>query len=43
VLEDGELTERGTHEALLGADGLCATFWRIHVGELDDSSETFRT
>jgi ATP-binding cassette subfamily B protein len=41
VLEDGELVERGTHDALLDTDGLYANLWRIQVGELGSLPDSF--
>lgn len=32
VIEDGSITERGTHDELLEVDGLYAALWRRHVG-----------
>lgn len=34
VLEDGRVVERGTHDALLAANGLYANLWRVQTGEL---------
>lgn len=33
AFESGEIVERGTHDELLGKNGLYAELWRIHVGE----------
>jgi len=33
VLEDGAVAESGTHEELLGHDGLYATLWSVQTGE----------
>ena len=41
VLEDGQVVETGTHEALLDEDGLYADLWRVQVGELDALPEGF--
>ncbi|WP_435102949.1 ABC transporter ATP-binding protein [Halarchaeum sp. P4] len=41
VLEDGEIVERGTHEELLGRDGLYANLWRVQAGEIDELPESF--
>lgn len=38
VLHHGEVRERGTHRALLGADGLYARLYRLQVGELSAAS-----
>jgi ATP-binding cassette subfamily B protein len=42
VVEDGEITERGSHEDLLAADGLYADLWRVQAGDLASLPETFR-
>jgi ATP-binding cassette subfamily B protein len=34
VLDDGRVVEDGTHEGLLGADGLYANFWRVQTGDV---------
>ena len=34
VLQDGQLKERGTHDALVYQDGLYAALWRVQTGEL---------
>lgn len=34
VLDKGELKEEGTHEELLGRNGLYANLWRVQTGEL---------
>ncbi|WP_425494235.1 ABC transporter ATP-binding protein [Natronobiforma cellulositropha] len=41
VLEDGELVESGTHDALLERDGLYANLWRVQVGEVEELPEAF--
>ncbi len=41
VLEDGQVVETGTHEALLEEDGLYADLWRVQVGELDALPDGF--
>ncbi len=41
VLDDGEVVERGTHGALLEADGLYAGLWRAQAGDLDALPEGF--
>jgi ATP-binding cassette subfamily B protein len=33
VLEDGRVSEQGTYEELLAADGLYANFWRVQAGD----------
>lgn len=38
VLHHGEVRERGTHRALLAADGLYARLYRLQVGELATAS-----
>src|SRR5690606_21558578 len=38
VLHHGEVRERGTHRALLGAGGLYARLYRLQVGELATAS-----
>lgn len=38
VMHHGEIRERGTHRALLGADGLYARLYRLQVGELAAAS-----
>ena len=42
VLEDGHVTERGTHADLLERDGLYADLWSVQAGDLDSLPETFR-
>jgi ATP-binding cassette subfamily B protein len=41
VLEDGQVVERGTHEALLDDDGLYAHLWGVQAGEIDELPEEF--
>jgi len=41
VIEDGQIVERGTHEDLLGSDGLYANLWRVQAGEIEDLPEEF--
>jgi ATP-binding cassette subfamily B protein len=41
VLEDGRIVERGTHEDLLGAEGLYANLWAVQAGEIDELPEEF--
>ncbi|RQH02671.1 ABC transporter ATP-binding protein [Natrarchaeobius oligotrophus] len=41
VLDEGEVVERGTHDELLEENGLYATLWEVHVGELEGIPETF--
>ena len=41
VLEDGKIVETGTHERLLGADGLYADLWRVQVGDLEALPDRF--
>ncbi|WP_415381631.1 ABC transporter ATP-binding protein [Halosimplex sp. TS25] len=41
VLEDGKIVERGSHEDLLGADGLYAKLWAVQAGEIDELPEEF--
>ncbi|EMA44752.1 ABC transporter [Halococcus saccharolyticus DSM 5350] len=41
VLDDGRIAERGTHEELIGEDGLYANLWRVQAGEIGDLPEEF--
>jgi ATP-binding cassette, subfamily B, bacterial len=38
VIEDGRITERGTHEGLLNAGGTYATLWGVQAGEVETGS-----
>ena len=42
VVEDGEVTERGSHAELLDRDGLYADLWRVQAGDLASLPEGFR-
>jgi ATP-binding cassette subfamily B protein len=35
VIEDGQVTERGTHEELLEASGLYASLWNAQTDEIE--------
>lgn len=37
VLKDGAVVEQGTHEELLGTNGLYADMWRQQEGEEEES------
>ncbi|MEZ3117704.1 ABC transporter ATP-binding protein [Halobaculum sp. MBLA0147] len=41
VLDDGHVAETGTHEELLGADGLYADLWSVQVGEVESLPDGF--
>jgi len=41
VFEDGEIVERGTHDELLGVEGLYAHLWQVQAGLLDDLPAEF--
>ncbi len=41
VLEDGTIVERGSHDDLLGEDGLYAHLWGVQAGEIDQLPEEF--
>jgi ATP-binding cassette subfamily B protein len=41
VVDDGRITERGTHEELLERDGLYANFWRVQAGDVDSLPAAF--
>lgn len=38
VVDDGEITERGTHEELLTAGGLYSDLWEVQVGDVSDAA-----
>jgi ATP-binding cassette subfamily B protein len=42
VVEDGRVTERGSHADLLARDGLYADLWRVQAGDLDSLPDGFR-
>jgi ATP-binding cassette subfamily B protein len=42
VVEDGEVTERGSHAELLDRDGLYADLWRVQAGDLASLPEGYR-
>ncbi|WP_255198131.1 ABC transporter ATP-binding protein [Halorarius litoreus] len=42
VVEDGRVTERGSHAELLDAGGLYADLWAVQAGDLDSLPEGFR-
>ena len=42
VVEDGRVTERGSHADLLERDGLYADLWRVQAGDLDSLPEEFQ-
>ncbi|MFB6117336.1 ABC transporter ATP-binding protein [Halosegnis sp.] len=42
VLEDGQITERGSHADLLERDGLYAQLWSVQAGDLDSLPDEFR-
>jgi ATP-binding cassette subfamily B protein len=37
VLEDGSVVERGTHDELVGENGLYAKLWGVQAGQIDDA------
>jgi len=41
VLEDGQIVEQGTHEALIDRDGLYASLWGVQAGEIETLPEAF--
>ncbi|WP_255198644.1 ABC transporter ATP-binding protein [Halorarius litoreus] len=41
VLEDGRIVERGSHDELIGEDGLYAHLWGVQAGEIDELPEEF--
>ena len=41
VLDDGQIVESGTHEALLAQDGLYADLWRVQIGDLEALPDGF--
>jgi ATP-binding cassette subfamily B protein len=41
VLEGGRIVERGSHEDLIGEDGLYAHLWGVQAGEIDELPEEF--
>jgi ATP-binding cassette subfamily B protein len=41
VVEDGRVTEVGSHDELLDADGLYAHLWRVQAGDIDDLPREF--
>jgi ATP-binding cassette subfamily B protein len=41
VLEDGQVVERGIHDALLERDGLYANLWAVQAGAIDDLPAAF--
>jgi ATP-binding cassette subfamily B protein len=41
VLEGGKIVERGSHEDLIGEDGLYAHLWGVQAGEIDELPEEF--
>ena len=41
VLEDGRIVERGSHEDLIGQQGLYANLWGVQAGEIDELPDEF--
>ncbi len=41
VLEGGRIVERGSHEELIGNDGLYAHLWGVQAGEIDELPREF--
>ncbi len=41
VLEDGQIVERGSHDELLGNDGLYSHLWGVQAGEIDELPQEF--
>jgi ATP-binding cassette subfamily B protein len=41
VLDEGRVTERGTHEELIAAGGLYAHLWGVQAGEIDELPDEF--
>ena len=41
VLDEGQIVERGTHDALLAEDGLYAHLWGVQAGEIDELPDEF--
>ncbi|GGL37526.1 multidrug ABC transporter ATP-binding protein [Halarchaeum grantii] len=41
VVDDGRISERGTHEELLERDGLYANLWRVQAGEVESLPASF--
>jgi ATP-binding cassette, subfamily B, bacterial len=40
VLDAGRVSEAGTHDELLAADGAYAALWRVQTGELEGAPVT---